>query len=282
MNEFSVYDTSISFINNDERECKGDWLRHKFQHYGTLHRVFNMLREYGFKICNDIEVHKVIRKDHFVGEKGNLKFKASRYPKGFKIVFYQELVTENKNGGYYDFDKFQKMPYLIKKQYILVSNKICSFLSGFAKNKTRPNCLTAEDEIKYDYAESCHHPQKSIEFELSELNGTTCSESYNNTDRDGKTILNGELKYFRDYKGYLNRGIVYHDLNNMWWVILNDTKITRVADFELFDLTDNDLRKRVKKDRKPESYVKKKQILSQCSIKELRNEIKRRIKNNDV
>lgn len=281
MNEFSVYDTTLSFTNNDEQPCN-DWLRHKFRHYGLLHRIFNMLRGYGFEICNDMEVSKIIRKDHFVGVKGNLKFKASRYPRGFKIEFYQELVTVNSLGGYYDFNKFQKMPYLIQKQYIFVVNKICSFLSEFAQNKTKPVCRTAEDAIKYAYVQSWHHPQESMDFDLSELNGTTCEESYNNTDRDGKTIFNGELKYFRDYKGYLNRGIVYHDLNNMWRVILNDTEIAKIADFQLFDLSDSDLRKRVKKDIKPKSYIEKKQILSQCSLKELKNEIKRRLKNNEV
>ena len=281
MDEFSVYDTTLSFTNNDDQPCN-DWLRHNFRHYGLLHRIFNMMRDYGFEICNDMEVSKIIRKDHFVGVKSELKFKASRYPRGFKIEFYQELVTVNSNGGYYDFDKFQKMPYLIKKQCILAVNKICSFLSEFSQNKTKPDCRTAENAIKYAYVQSWHHPQESMDYDLSELNGTTCEESYNNTDRDGKTIFNGELKYFRDHKGYLNRGIVYHDLNNMWWVILNDTEIAKIADFQLFDLSDSDLRKRVKKDIKPKSYIEKKQILSQCSLKELKNEIKRRLKNNEV
>lgn len=281
MNEFSVYDTILSFINNDEQPCD-DWLRYKFQHYGLLHRIFNMLRDYGFEICNDMEISKIIRKDHFAGVKGDLKFKASRYPRGFKIEFYQEVVTVNSNGGYYDFDKFQKMPYLINKRYTLTVNRISSFLSEFAQNISKPDCRTAEEKVKYAYVQSCHYPQKSMDFDLSELNGTTCEESYYNTDRDGKTIFNGELKYFRDHKGYLNRGIVYHDLNNMWWVILNDTEIAKVADFELFDLSDKDIRKRMKKGIKPESYIQKKQILSQCSLKELKNEIKRRLKNSEV
>ena len=281
MNEFSVYDTTLSFTNNDEQPCD-DWLRHKFQHYGLLHRIFNMMRDYGFEICNDMEVSKILRKDHFVGVKGDLKFKASRCPKGFKIEFYQELVTENSNGGYYDFNKFQKMPYLINKRYTLTVNRISSFLLEFAQNKTKPDCRTAEEKVKYAYVQSWRHPQKSMDFDLSELNGTTCKESYNNTDRDGKTIFNGNLKYFRDHKGYLNRGIVYHDLNNMWWVILNDTEIAKKANFQLFDISTKDIRKRMKKDIKPKSYIEKKQILSQCSLKELKNEIKRRLKNNEV
>ena len=77
--------------------------------------------------------------------------------------------------------------------FIFVVNKICSFLSEFAQNKTKPDCRTAEDKIKYSYVQSWRHPQESMDFDLSELNGTTCEGSYNNTDRDGKTIFYGEL-----------------------------------------------------------------------------------------
>ena len=68
----------------------------------------------------------------------------------------------------------------------------------------------------------------------------------------------------------------------MWWVILNETDIAKIVDFKLFDLSDSDLRKRVKKDIKPKSYIEKKQILSQCSLKKLKNEIKRKLQNNEV
>lgn len=58
---YSIYDTSLSFINNTE--CNGpDWHKQHFHHYALLHRVFNMLRNEGFEIEKDKNVPKIIRK----------------------------------------------------------------------------------------------------------------------------------------------------------------------------------------------------------------------------
>ena len=275
MNTFGISETTISFINNDERDVNR-WTRHKFKHYGIMHRLFNLLRQNGFEITNSTEVAKIIRKYHYVGSKDDLKFKAERYPNGFKLEFYQEINVVNSHGGYYDFDKFQKMPYLIKKKFQHTVNIITEFLSQFAENKTAPIRKTAEDKIKYSYVTSCHKPQLDMNFNLSDLNGTTCEIDYNSKDRNGNTIYNGDFKYFRNYNGYLQAGIVYHDLNNMWFVMLNDSEIAKVANFNLFDLSDDEPRCRVKRHNPPESYVTKRKVLSQCSVKELKNELKRR------
>lgn len=169
------------------------------------------------------------------------------------------------------------MPYLIKKQFILICAIISEFLENFAENKTISEYRSAKDQIKFNYVNSCHHPQKDMNFNLSDLNGTTCEHSYNNADRDGKTIFNGDFKYFRDYNGYLACGTVYHNINNMWWVIVNDNDIKNIADFELFDISDSDYRKRVKKGKPPQKFTEKMEVLSQCSVKELRRELKRRM-----
>lgn len=278
MNDFSLRDTTISFFNRDEREAD-NWLRHRFEHYGIQHRLFNMLRDEGFEIISDNCVVKSIRRNHFVGKKSELKFKSHRYPNGFEVTFFQEINTENPNGGFYDFDKFQKMPYLVKKQFILVSNVILKFLENFADNKTIPVYQTAEDKIKAFYVKSWHHPQKDMNFNLSDLNGTTCEYSYNNTDRNGKTIFNGDFKYFRDRSGYLACGTVYCSLNNMWWVIVNDSEANLVEASELFDLSESDSRKRVKRGSMPKEYILKSKILSECSAMELKRELKRRKSN---
>lgn len=73
------------------------------------------------------------------------------------------------------------------------------------------------------------------------------------------------------------RGLVYHDLNNMWWVILHDFSCTREADFYLFDPTPEDFAvRRHKADKKPKEYLEKAAILKGSSNKELINELKRR------
>ena len=89
-------------------------------------------------------------------------------------------------------------------------------------------------------------------------------------------MRNGETKYFRDWSGYLLRGKVYHNINNMWWVLLADGKVRNVACFDLFDLKETDFRGRRKEHRPPKEYVERKEQLSLCSVKELERELKRR------
>ena len=96
---------------------------------------------------------------------------------------------------------------------------------------------TAEEQIKEDIVQSRHHPQKDINFNLSDLDGTNCGQTYYDADRDGKTLLNGQRKSFPDYKGKIRSGIVYHHINNMWWVIASRFERLNIASFQLFDDT---------------------------------------------
>jgi len=266
----------ISFI-NDTNE-KRNMFDRNWSHYSILHRVFNFMRDRGFTIENDMKVPKSIRKNHFRGYKGELKFKADRYPRGFKIEFYQEINYENRHGGEYDFDKFEKMPYLVKLRWINETNKISKFLNKLGvKDDTKIDYKRAEDIIKRHFVECWHHPQENMEFNLSELDGKTADASYNNKDRDGNTIYNGEVKYFRHWDGRLWRGKVYYNLNNMWWVIVNEKEYRNIANFNLFDVTEEDFKVRRKvRDRKPKSYIDRKEKIKEASAKELLNELKNR------
>lgn len=279
---------SFSFVfindNNDERHSWDD--RNKWSHYPILHRVLNFMKDRGFEVGRDskiLEYYKYLNKDHWYGRKGDLEFKARRYPRGFEIKFFQNINFENRNGGEYDFDKFEKAPYLIKLMWINETKKIAEFIESIVpgvKNNTKEDNKLVIDFIKNDYVESCHKPQKDMNFNLSELDGTTCEYNTNNKDRDGKVIYNGDIKYFRNrYTGRLQRGKIYHNINNMWWVILNDTEVTNVADFEFFDLTPEDINiRRLKEDRKPKEYIDKLNSLEKLTTKELERELKRRRK----
>lgn len=266
---------SVVFINDsDEKRNWGE----NCSHYGIMHRLFNFMRDRRFKIVKDKSVNKLIRKDYWYGRRKDLEFKAHRYPRGFSIEFYQNVRFKNRNGGYYDFDKFEKMPYLLRLIWINEVKKMGEFLEHLGiKNDTDIEYKFVEDIIKKDFVESCHYPQNNMDFNLSDLDGTTHKESYNNTDRNNKTIYNGQIKYFRSWNGRLMRGRVYHNINNMWWVIINSTERRNVADFELFDPTEEDFKnRRIKKDRKPKEYLKKIEIINKLSNKELLREIKRR------
>lgn len=188
---------SFSFV-NDTGEKK-DSFDKKWSHYAILHRLINFMKSHGWYIEHDKSVHRIIRNGFWYGRKGDLEISIHRYPRGFKFEFYQNIVFENPNGGQYDFDKFEKMPYLIRLLFINETRHMKVFLEGLGYvDNTEPAYKLAEDRIKKGFVNSCHHPQNSMdEFQLSDLDGQTCKYTYNNTDRDKKTIYNGQIKYFR-------------------------------------------------------------------------------------
>lgn len=240
----SDYSTSLYFDNK---------IRNDESHYEVLDILLNTLKEYGFNTGLDQDVlrnYKSIAKDHFEGVRNELAFKSHRYPAGFEIKFFFDTKR-----GQYDFDKLDKMPYITKLEFLkyikILRNKLIEL--GFDDN-TEVKYINSEDQLKQRFIQSSHNQIKDMNFRLSDLDGQTDKYSYNHTDRDKKIIHNGEIKYFRKRNGYLQRGKVYHNCNNMWWVIVNDTDFTNVADFELFDLTDED-KKQLKKIKKKKLYM---------------------------
>jgi hypothetical protein len=238
---------SLSFV-NDTDEQHGWPDRYKWSHYSIMHRLFNFMKQRGFSIGRDPRIqehYKAINKDHWRGRKGDLEFKAHRYPRGFSIDFFQNINIENVNGGEYDSNKFRKAPYLVRLNWIIETKKMGEFLEELGiENNSEVETKYSEDSVKAHLVKSWHKPQKDMNFKLKDLDGTTDESSCNNTDRDKKTIYNGQVKYFRDRRGRLVRGKVYHNINNMWWVILNDTEYTNEASFLLFDATENDFKER--------------------------------------
>ena len=161
-------------------------------------------------------------------------FKAEIYPAGFSLKFYQEVNIENKNGGYYDFEKFEMMPYLIKCQYLLIRKSICELIekNGF-ENDADSEFKYAIDKVMHKI-KKCNHYKEGKELPEYEI------PDYNARDKNERKLKNGETKYFRDRKGRLKRGVIYHNINNMWWVVLNKFEYTNIASFDFFDIEEEE------------------------------------------
>lgn len=257
------------------------WGKEENQHWQNFRDLLRFMGSMGFYVGEDKEIKRkypALSSNHRIGRYGDLKFKAEWAQNYFSIKFYQDINYENPYGGYYDFDQIAKMPYLIRKQFELSLKKMIRYFEskGYLVEQYSDGELKGSAFIVDAYIRSCHHPQKK-KFDLSEIDGMT-EDSYNSHDRDNKIIFNGEEKYFRDWNGYLYRGKVYHNINNMWWVLLPSGKVRNKASFELFDLCEDDCIGRQKQHTPPEGYVERKRQLSLCSTKELENELRRRKK----
>lgn len=276
---YSIHDTTISFINKTDRGTKKDWLKHKFQHYSYFYRIMNMLAAEGFIVRQNPDVDKIIRRDYWIGKRGDLEFDAQKYPNGFKIQFFQNVVHQNRNGGKYDFDKLEKMPYLIRLQYQKYMNRIVNLLESLAdvENRTIPRMKFAEDQIKTDLVYNWHR-YNSMDFNLHDLDGKVPENTgYYSKDKNGKEIRNGDMKYFRNHwNGYLMRGRVYYRANMHWWAIINNREIMLIENSDLFDNFPSGELARIAPDRTPGSYKKHRKEIESTKTKELVAELRRR------
>ena len=258
------------------------WEKEGNQHWKNFRDLLRFMGSIGFYVGEDKEIKKeypILSANHRVGRYGDLKFKAEWARNYFSIKFYQNVNYENAYGGYYDSDQIGKMPYLIRKQFELSLKKMIDYFEnkGYLVERYGDGKLKGTAFIIDRYIRGRHHPQEEP-FDLIEIEGQTSLKTYNSMDAHNKILRNGDVKYFRDWNGYLYRGKVYHNINNMWWVLLPSGEVRNIASFELFDLQEDDFRGRQKRHTPPEGYIERKRQLSLCSTKELENELKRRKK----
>ncbi len=236
-----IKNTSIDFTNNRNH----------------VYNFFKYLRRRGFTIEYDPKVTKEIysisfAKNYRLIHKKDLKATIEINSNEIRIIFFQELNTTHVNGGRYEFNKFKSMPYNIKLHYKNESNRIGKYFEkkGYEIKYTNDSSdITPEERILKSKRE-CWHTNKSLP--LNTLDDLALHvegrQGYNFKDANGKLIKSGELKYFYDYNKRLCCGYVYHNLNNMWWVITQSTIYHNKASFELFDYNNHPRRKVLKKE----------------------------------
>lgn len=230
---------------------------HNWVHHHLYCAALHAMRQKGAEVGKDPRIEKdarILSRFHGYGNWHGLEFKSEIHMSNFTLEFFQNVTpSENRNGGYYDFDKYKKFPYLLKIRLKVAIRTLIEVISPLC-DATITFTDAPENSVEYllkSYSESCHkNSVKTLEDVQASMHDYDLSQ--NNNDRDKKKIKCGELKYFYDYDGYLHRGIVYHNLNNMWWIIENDTEISNKASFELFDRTDEPIRKVLSTEKKIE------------------------------
>lgn len=213
---FCEYDTSLSLWLDDPHDPAVK---------ATYDLLVAHLRGRGFSIDNDQTVAPCIRANYHKGNKGALEFKMNTSGRCLEINFFQNVVRENRNGGEYDFDKRQKMPFLIGKQYDLERNKIAAFMAGLGYTLTTKPKTSGMDKIIERRAEL-------NAFQGKDMYNRPVG-SYNSETATKDTVKDGDTVYFkgRDMRWYV--GTAYHNINNMWWILLSNDEVANVASFDL-------------------------------------------------
>lgn len=170
MSNVVIYDTTFTVTRG---ELPHKWEIQGNEHYENFKAALRFLSSIGFYVSEDKGIKReypTLNDMHRAGRYADLKFKAEWHQNDFKITFFQDVYHENSNGGFYDFDKLEKMPYLIKKQYELTQRKLIAYFENkgytvsFGKNTKSEAAFIVENYIR-----SWHHPQNTT-FELSEIN----------------------------------------------------------------------------------------------------------------
>ncbi|WP_163321658.1 UvrB/UvrC motif-containing protein [Draconibacterium mangrovi] len=233
----STHRTTIYF-RNEESKCYNFQDDHLNPHYQLWEHILGYLSRRGFHVTADpriLKEYRCLTKDHKYGIKNNLEFKTERFPTGFNIEFYQNINTEHKSGGEYDFRKYELMPYLIKLSFRNEVLRLAEYARKKGVNVVIEKPLSDIKKIIEDNQKNPHVHGPDI-YCLQDIAKYMDKPGmcYNDKDANGKKIICGEIKAFYNSKRRLLIGEVWHHINNMWWVLINGER-HNIASFHLFD-----------------------------------------------
>lgn len=225
---------------------------------GRFRSVLARLRDHrGFRIVQDESVHKLIRPGYYNGRKGALEFRAEQSGRTFSIEFFQNVNIENRNGGRYDFRKFERMPRTMQLACAVemshVLRKLLELgyvLEGTRQGITSANLLavlrhaqgrTDEGDPLMQFNRGWNFDsdwKRGGRFERDESGWPTVKAVCCGTpkDRDGRLLVSGETMYCRR-KGRLFRGVARPAPNGQW-VLLSHGRMVHVHERELFRCED--------------------------------------------
>lgn len=225
-NTYRMYDSSLIVHTKEHAKDHGpqDWMA--FDEY-LLNSMRRTMKKAGYSFRQDVTVAKCIRRMYYAGSKDDVHFACDASTTGLKIEFYENVIRDNKCGGRYHFDKMAKMPYLRRMKVKLIHEKLAARLEilGYTCSNTVPHERAAAYLWQARADLIGFQGQRMYDEER---------QPYNDTDKDGVRIQDGELRYYRDYGGHLKRGIAWHHINNMWWVLSNEHEVHNVCCRDLF------------------------------------------------
>ena len=201
----------------------------------VLAGVVEVLRYRGWHVGQDPDIHKHYRcldKNHrYCTHPSRLEAKLETSGRTLHLCFFQSFANiTHRSGGFYEFDKLPRMPYLLRLRTVatlsFVAEWLCREFGYGGPGITRkalllgPEALTNR-EIISERMKGAHWSRDDDKI-----------DSYNRGTKDGALHV-GERVFFTDSKGRWMTGTVEYHINNMWWVLWGDKGLRNMASFEL-------------------------------------------------
>ncbi len=221
--------------------------------YERFRSVLARLRyQRGFRVHQDATVDPQIRRGYYVGRKGDLEFHAEACGRTFKIEFFQNVNVENRNGGRYDFRKFERMPRTMQLACAVEMSHVLRKLLelGYVLKGTRQGITSAELLPVLRHAQgrtdegdplaSFNRGWSNHRFERDASGWPTVASVscgwWSSKDRDGRPLVSGETLYCRR-NGRLFRGVARPAPNDQW-LLISHGRAVHVHARELFRCED--------------------------------------------
>ena len=231
---FNFYDTTLGIW---EKPTNLDGVYDEGFRREVLTPLRLFLRGRGWTVEHDpdgLKHYQCIAKYMWVAHYGHLQLKLQQGGRHIEMAFWQDVVVEHPNGGQYDSNRFDKMPYLIRLRWIVEVRALLEYLRsthGYAMpelakgptlelqiartarygHKTRPTehplgAFNDSWDGEWDKKRGTHR------FERDETGWPSEKElrswSYNG-------ITPGCVRYWVEYHGHVLRGRAYPNMNGM-------------------------------------------------------------------
>ena len=217
----------------------------KMPHYKIWEFMLDSLKEKGFKYY----VNWKFRRDyecllprHRFGVKNKLQFESEIYPAGFKVEFFQNINRKNKSGGKYDFNKYKMMPKHHKAMFNAITRQLIKelmdkyHLKFYDQSEITYPPLTAKQKI-IKHIRECSFTRFNIES-LDEIKHymSDYDYKYNSDSGVGDKLKCSQKRRYKDWDDKHHTGIIYHNINNMWWAIRSKYKYNNIPSMNIFEV----------------------------------------------
>lgn len=251
-NKIRQYNRKFSIIANFSE--KGDNFTLDVPHKNKWLNLISYFRRRGFIVTKDPhyeEEYKILSKYHKIGRKGEVVVLLEITSSSIDIKFGHEKNLWDCGGSFWDYSewdkRYTKLSYLENKRCELEINRCLEYLVKWDfEFSPCDSTLTDTERIIKNNKNNTHIHGGDINS-LEDIGKSIAKDSYNynrnSNDANGVKILCGDTKYFYDYDKKLARGIAYHNINNMWWIMVNGKRFN-VSSFNLFDFSSELSRKK--------------------------------------
>lgn len=219
-------------------------LRQEYTHYPLYKDLEQFFTDQGCEVtyhARQLKMFPNLKESHRYSKYKDMECHIELSTNHIKWQFYQNVNKgKNRNGGEFDFDKLDFMTYTQRLRLQVLIRHLVEYISARYPNAVIENLEanvneTSTERILREYRESWHNTSVASLDDIEEHDENRSRyATYNNKDANGKTIHTGEMKYWYCGK-YLRRGRVYHNCNNMWWVLVNERELHNVVCYHLFD-----------------------------------------------